>query len=398
MYSACMQASSARKAFDEMLVRDIVSANSMLTGYLRCGKLDAALGLFADMEERNVRTWNSIIAGFVQGGRCKEALDLFHEMLMYSGDGAVKPDKVTVANVVAACASLGALDQGEWLHGYLWKQGLEVDMVMGTALIDMYGKCGCVKKAYEVFHKMPRRDVLAWTAMISALAVHGHGEAAFALLEEMEKDGVRPNHVTFGALLSACAHSGMVEKGRWCFDTMKQIYSIEPQLQHYACMVDLLGRAGLFEEAEGLIGCMLMEPDLFVWGALLGACRMHGNVELGERVAGYMISLDPLNHAYYIILSDIYANAKRFEDVKKIRDFMKDHGIKKTSPGSSLLEVDGRVHEFSVKGLQKNIELMKVIEWVLNGIHGELTWRGCVIDDNIGSSTPFERIIGGYNC
>ena len=381
----------ARKVFDEMLHGDIVSDNSMLIGYLRCGKLDAAFDLFLNMGERNVRTWNSIITGFVQGGRCREALDLFHEMLLVSGgDGLVKPDKITVASVVSACASLGALDQGKWVHSYLKRQGLEFDVVIGTALIDMYGKCGCVERAFEVFQEMPKRDVLSWTAMISALAVHGLGETAFVMLEEMEKNGMRPNHVTFGALLSACAHAGMVEKGQWCFDAMQRIYSIEPRLQHYACMVGLLGRAGLFEEAERLIGSMPMEPDSFVWGALLGTCRMHGNVELGERVGGYLIALDPLNDAYYIILSDIYANAKRFEDVKRIRAFMKGQGIKKT-PGCSLIEVDGQVHEFSVKDIRK--ELMEEIEWVINGISGELKWTSYDPDDNMGLLQDTKKIL-----
>ncbi|KAJ6826426.1 pentatricopeptide repeat-containing protein-like [Iris pallida] len=373
LYSTCGLIESAYKVFEDMPHRDIVSENSILIAYLRCGDLDAALGMFTEMRVRNVRTWNSIISGFIRGGRCKEALDMFREMLV-SADGAVRPDKITVASVISACSSLGALEQGRWLHGYLKRQRLEFDVVIGTALVDMYGKCGCVERAVEVFEEMPRRDVLAWTAVISALAVHGLGEEAFARLEEMERHGVKPNNVTFGALLSACAHSGMVGRGRWCFDVMRRVYAIEPQLQHYACMVYLLGRAGHFGEAERLIGSMPMEPDLFVWGALLGACRMHGNVELGERVAGYLIRLDPHNHAYYIVLSDIYADAKRFEDVKRVRAFMKEHEIKKTSPGCSMIEVGGEVHEFSIKGTPKNT--MKEIEWVLIGINDELRCTG----------------------
>ncbi|KAG1359178.1 pentatricopeptide repeat-containing protein [Cocos nucifera] len=373
MYSTCGLVDSARRMFDEMPHRDVVSWNSILIGYLRCGKLDLALRLFLDMKERNTRTWNSIITGFAQGGRSREALALFHEMQL-SGNESAKPDKVTVASVVSACASLGALDQGKWVHGYLKRHGLEFDVVIGTALIDMYGKCGCVERAMEVFQEIPNKDVLAWTAMISAFAIHGLGEEAFGLLEEMEWHGTKPNYVTFGALLSACAHAGLVEKGRWCFNVMKRIYLIEPQLQHYACMVDLLGRAGLFEEAERLIRSMPMEPDLYVWGALLGACRMHGNVEVGERVAGYLIGLDPLNHAFYIILSDIYAKANRFENVKKVRSVMKECWIKKTAPGCSMIEVDGQVLELSAKGAPEN--LMMEIEWVLNGINGELKSTG----------------------
>ncbi|RWR87567.1 pentatricopeptide repeat-containing-like protein [Cinnamomum micranthum f. kanehirae] len=307
-YANCGLLGRARQVFDEMRQRDVVSWNSILGGYLRSGVLDAALGLFRVMEERNVITWNSIITGFVQGGRAKEALGLFHEMQVL-GDGFVEPDKVTFASVIAACASLGALDQGKWVHHYLKQHRLEVDMVIGTALVDMYGKCGCVETAVKVFDEMHKKDVLAWTAMISTYAIHGFGEEALRLLKDMEMQGVKPNHVTFVGLLCACAHAGLVDEGRRLFDSMRLVYLVEPQSQHYACMVDLLGRAGLFEEAERLISTMPMEPDVFVWGALLGACRTHRNVKLGERVAKYLIELKPENHAFYVMLLDIYAEA-----------------------------------------------------------------------------------------
>ncbi|XP_020597894.1 pentatricopeptide repeat-containing protein At5g66520-like [Phalaenopsis equestris] len=342
MYSSCGLLVCAEKVFDEMPRKDVVSKNSILTGYLNCGEMDAALDMFSRMEERNLRTWNSVIAGLVHVGRAREALGLFQEMLLYDGE-SVKPDNITIASVITACASIGALDQGKWLHSYLRRKKMDFDVVIGTALIDMYGKCGSLTKAREVFEEILEKDVLAWTAMISVLAVHGRGEEALVLFEKMVSLGLKPNYVTFGSLLSACAHSGLVEKGRWCFDLMKRVYLIKPQVQHFACMVDLLGRAGLFSEAETLIRSMPMEPDSFVWGALLGACRMHGNVELGERIAGYFMQRDPLNHAFYMVLSDIYAKAKRFEDVKKIWNFMKEMGIKKTSPGCSMIDVDGQL-------------------------------------------------------
>lgn len=363
----------ARQVFDEMRQRDVVSWNSILGGYLRCGALDAALGLFRLMEERNVISWNSIITGFVRSGRAKEALGLFHEMQL-SGDGILKPDKVTVASVVAACASLGALDQGKWVHHYLKQNRIELDMVIGTALVDMYGKCGCVERAVEVFDEMPVKDVLAWTAMITTYAIHGFGEEALCLLEDMEMQGVMPNHVTFVGLLCACTHAGLVEEGCRLFDSMRLVYLVEPQSEHYACMVDLLGRAGLFEEVERLIRSIPMEPDVFVWGALLGACRTHRNVNLGERVAKYLIELDPQNHAFYVMLCDIYAEANRYEDVKRVRALMREGGIKKTVPGCSLIEVDGRVLEFSVCG--SPVAVMKEIEWVLNGISSKLKLAG----------------------
>ena len=373
LYSACGYLSCAQKLFDEMLNRDVVSWNSMIIGYLRSGELDKALDLFRRMNKRNIITWNSIIVGFIQGGRPKEALDFFHEMQM-GKDDTVRPDKITIASVLSACAYLGAIDHGKWVHSYLRRSGLECDMVIGTALVDMYGKCGCVEKAYEVFKDMPKRDTLAWTAMISVFALHGFGKEAFDLFEKMETLGVKPNHVTFVGLLSACAHSGLVEKGRWCFDIMRRAYSIEPQVYHYACMVDILGRAGLYGEAEGLIRSMPMEPDVFVWGALLGGCQMHGNVELGERVAQYLIDLEPLNYAFYMNLCDLYAKANKFDDVKRIRALMKEKGIKKEVPGCSMIEVDGVVREFPVRGSPE--VLMEEVVWILNGFSSMMKIEG----------------------
>ncbi|EOY22999.1 hypothetical protein QUC31_008041 [Theobroma cacao] len=377
-YSACGFLNSARKLFDEMLNRDVVSWNSMIIGHLRAGNLDMALKLFRSIEKRNIITWNSMITGFVQGGLGKEALQLFHEMQNLSNDN-VKPDKITMASVLSACAYLGAIDHGKWIHSYLRRSGVECDLVVGTALIDMYGKCGSVERAYEVFKEMPRRDTLAWTAMISAFALHGYSKEAFDTFVEMEAVGVKPNHVTFVSLLSACVHSGLVEKGRWCFDMMRRVYSIEPQLHHYACMVDVLSRAGLFEEVESLVRSMPMEPDVFVWGALLGGCQIHGNIELGERVAQYLIDLEPMNHAFYINLCDIYAKAGRFDDVKRIRALMKERGIRKEVAGCSMIEVDGFVLEFSIKGCPELVmdEIVVILNLLKNEIKGEGSVHYC---------------------
>ncbi|KAL0403088.1 UNVERIFIED_CONTAM: putative pentatricopeptide repeat-containing protein [Sesamum radiatum] len=214
LYSESGILEDARRVFDGMSNRDVVSWNSIIVGCLRGGELDEALALFREMKEKkNIITWNSVITGLVQGGRAKEALDIFHEMQISADEeDRVCPDKVTVASALSACAALGAIDQGKWVHSYLERSGMECDMVIRTALVDMYGKCGCVERAYEVFKGMPSKDVLAWTAMISVLALHGYGDEAFELFKEMEAAGVRPNAVTFVGLLSACAHSGLVEK------------------------------------------------------------------------------------------------------------------------------------------------------------------------------------------
>ncbi|KAA8533810.1 hypothetical protein F0562_031327 [Nyssa sinensis] len=336
LYSECGFLNSSRSIFDEMSNRDVVSWNSLIIGYLRGGDPDSALDLFRRMKKRNIITWNSIITGLVQGGRPKEAFEFFHEMQGLTHD-AVSPDKITIASVLSACASLGVIDHGKWVHSYLKRSGLKCDMVIGTALVDMYGK------------------------------------EAFDLFTEMESLGVRPNSVTFVGLLLACAHSGLVEKGRRCFDMMRSVYLFEPQVQHYACMVDILSRAALFDEVEGLIRTMPVEPDVFVWGALLGGCQMHGNVELGEKVAWYLIDLEPLNHAFYVILCDIYIKAGRYDDVKRIRALMNDKGIKKAVPGCSRVEIDGIVHEFSVRGSPEVV--MEELMCVLNGLSNEIRQR-----------------------
>ncbi|GMN40875.1 hypothetical protein TIFTF001_010105 [Ficus carica] len=317
------------------------------------------------------------------GGRSKEALELFHEMQAASGDVMVRPDKITIASVLSACAQLGAIDHGKWVDSYLRRSGLECDVVIGTALVDMYGKCGSVERASKVFEEMPEKDILAYTTMISVLALHGFSKEAFDVYGEMEMSGVKPNHVTFVGLLTACSHAGLIDKGHWFLDVMKRVHSIEPQVYHYACMVDMLSRAGLFEEAERVIRGMPMKPDVFVWGALLAGCQMHGKVELGEKVAKYLINLEPLNHAFYVNLRDIYAKSGRFEDSRSITTLMKERGIKKEVVGCSMIEIDGVIHEFSVRG--SPYVGMERIEQVLNVLNKEMNRKGLVgYDGNYG--------------
>ncbi|XP_073220291.1 pentatricopeptide repeat-containing protein At2g20540-like [Cicer arietinum] len=360
---------NALKLFDEMFVRDVVTWNIMIVGCLRIGEIELALNLFRKMNRRNIITWNSIITGLVQAGYAKESLEIFHEMQFLS-DYFVKPDKITIASVLSACAQLGSIDHGRWMHAYLRKNSIECDVVIGTALVNMYGKCGNVQQAFEIFNDMPEKDVSAWTTMISVFALHGLGWKAFDCFLDMERAGVKPNHVTFVGLLSACAHSGLVEQGRRCFDLMKHAYLIEPQIYHYACMVDILSRARLFEESMILIQSMPMKPDVYVWGALLGGCQMHGNIELGEKVAHRLIDLEPHNHAFYMNLCDIYAKAGRFDAAKRIRNLMKERRIETKVPGCSMIEINGVVQEFSAGG---SFQLpMKELVLILDRLSNEM--------------------------
>ncbi|XP_058074608.1 pentatricopeptide repeat-containing protein At1g08070, chloroplastic-like [Magnolia sinica] len=323
-----------------------IGFNTILTAalmdvYCKCGFVYVARELFDEMSDRNLFCWNIMINGHVEDSDYKEALVLFREMQIRG----VKPDKVTMASLLLACSQLGALELGKWLHAYINKENIEVDIVLRTALVDMYAKCGSIESALRVFHEMPERDVMTWTAMIGGLAMCGHGEKALELFYEMQRSGVRPDAITFVGVLSACSHAGLVDEGFSHFDSMSSLYNIKPSVEHYGCMVDLLGRAGHIEKAEEFIRNMPMVPDFFVLGGLLGACRIHGNLEVAERAARQLLELDPANGGAYVLLSNIYGSLGKWDEVKRTRELMAERNIKKP-PGCSLIEVDGVVHEF----------------------------------------------------
>eukprot|EP01018_Ginkgo_biloba_P037445 Gb_29869 [translate_table: standard] len=317
--------------------------NSLISMYARCGIIEVACNLFEKMSNKNVVSWNSMIAGYAQNGHTNEALELFYQMRLAN----VIPDSVTMVSALLACDYVGALHQGKLIHGYIMKSGFMSNVFVATALIDMYAKCGSVDIAREVFDKTCNRNVVLWSAMIAGYGIHGHGQDALALFSQMQQTGLRPNHITFICLLSACSHAGLVDEGLQYFDCMSQDYGITPRMKHYACMVDLLGRAGHLNKAQEFIQNMPLKPDVSVWGALLGACRIHCNTGLGEHVADCLFDLQPKDPGYYVLLSNIYAAAGRWNDVTKVRTMMKDRGLRKT-PGCSLIEVNNRVHAFFV--------------------------------------------------
>eukprot|EP01018_Ginkgo_biloba_P037432 Gb_29874 [translate_table: standard] len=322
---------------------NVYVGTALIDMYAKCRSVENARQVFDRMSRRDVVSWNAMIAGYAQNGHAYEPLTLFHQMEM----GDAKPDLLTMASVLQACAHLGALKQGKYIHDYINKNGLESDVFVGTALIDMYAKCGSVGFARQVFDKMHERDVASWSAMIAGYGMHGHGEDALELFSQMRQRGVKPDHITFVCVLSACSHAGLVDEGWKWFECMRRDYCITPRSEHYACMVDLLGRAGRLNEAEDFIQKMPLKPDADVWGALLGACRIHGNIQLGERVAERLFNLKPKKVGYYTLLSNIYASAGRWDDVAKVRTMIKDKGLKK-APGSSFIEVNNRVHAFLV--------------------------------------------------
>ncbi|XP_057823026.2 pentatricopeptide repeat-containing protein At3g12770 [Cryptomeria japonica] len=322
---------------------DIAVGTALVDMYAKCGSIEIARFLFDNMSNRNVISWNAMIAGYIQNAQASEAVTLFNQMQQ----GNLKPDMVSVISVASACANLAALQQGKAIHSYIIKHGFESNVVVGNSLIDMYTKCGSVDNSHQMFNNMFNRDVVSWNTMISGYGMHGRGEDALVLFSQMQHTEITPDSITFICVLSACSHAGLVHKGWEYFECMSRDYCITPAPQHYACMVDLLGRAGCLDEAENFIKNMPNEPAASVWGALLGACKIHRNVLLGERVAEHLFHLEPDKAGYYVLLSNIYAASGRWDDVSKIRTLMKDRGIKKT-PGCSLIEVNNQIHAFVV--------------------------------------------------
>jgi pentatricopeptide repeat protein len=347
MYAKCGSMKDARYMFDKMSERNVVAWNSIIAGYGQNGMPEDAALLFREMwsvgVKPNVISWTSVVAAYAQNGHGEMALQLLNEM---SASG-VKPNSVTIASALPACADIVALSRGREIHGYMIRSQIESDVFAASALVDMYAKCGCIEKAQQVFDKMTQRNLVSWNAMIGGYAMHGHGKDALAVFRRMQQVDLKPNHITFTSVLSACSQVGLVDKGKHYFDTMTQDYGIVPRMEHYACIVSLLGRIGQLEEAQNFINKMPLKPDACVWGALLSACRKYSNVELGELAAEQLFELEPSNSGNYVLLSNTYAAAGRWDEVARVRKMMKGMGLKKR-PGCSWIEVKNRVHTFIV--------------------------------------------------
>ncbi|OVA07981.1 Pentatricopeptide repeat [Macleaya cordata] len=342
-YSINGHIKDARKLFDTSKDLDVVSWNSMLSAYARIGDMATAKKLFDEMPERNSISWSALISGYVQCGLSKEALGIFLRMQVE----LVKFSDITLVSVLSACAHLGAHEQGKWVHGYLKSNEIEVSVFLGTSLIDMYAKCGEVDLALDVFNGMKERNLLVWSTMIKGLAMHGRGNEALDLFFHMEKAGIVPDDIAFIGVLCACTHAGLIDQGRQIFDSMSSVYGIVPKVEHYGCMVDLLARNGMLNEARIIIETMPMQPDALIWGALMAGCRFYQNVELGEFVVKNLIQLEPENGGVYVLLSNIYAASGRLEDARKARELMETTGATKIA-GCSSIEIRGKLHEFIV--------------------------------------------------
>ncbi|EOA23675.1 hypothetical protein CARUB_v10016882mg [Capsella rubella] len=365
----------ARQLFDEMPQRDLISWNTMLDGYARCREMSKAFELFEKMPERstvswstmvmgyskagdmemakimfdkmplpakNVVTWTIIIAGYAEKGLMKEA-DRLVDQMVASG---LRFDAAAAISILAACAESGLLGLGMRVHSIIKRTNLNSNASVLNALLDMYAKCGSVEKAFDVFNNMPKKDLVSWNSMLHGLGVHGHGKEAIELFLRMRKEGIQPDKVTFIAVLCSCNHAGLIDEGIDYFYSMEKVYDLVPQIEHYGCLVDLLGRGGRLKEAIKVVQTMPMQPNVVIWGALLGACRMHNKVDIAKEVLDHLVKLDPSDPGNYTLLSNIYAAAEDWAGVADIRSKMKSMGVEKPS-GASSVELEDGIHEFT---------------------------------------------------
>eukprot|EP01018_Ginkgo_biloba_P002453 Gb_38938 [translate_table: standard] len=317
--------------------------SALVDMYAKCGIVEDARKWFDKMPKQDIVSWTAMVAGYTQNGHGEEAVKLFRQVLRE----AMIPDQFTLSSVLSASASIAAQEQGKQVHTYIIKTGYESCVIVGNALIDMYAKCGSIDGACTLFGKMRKRDVVSWSVLISGYAHHGRAKEALEFFGQMQQEGMKPNHITFVGVLSACSHVGLVDEGFHYFNSMTRDHGITPTVEHCACIVDLLGRAGHLDEAEHFINEMRLESDVVVWRALLGASRIHGNMDIGKRVAERVIDLEPQAAATYVLLSNIYASAGRWDDATKVRNMMKGKGVKK-DPGLSWIEISNTVHSFVV--------------------------------------------------
>ncbi|KAL0420008.1 UNVERIFIED_CONTAM: Pentatricopeptide repeat-containing protein [Sesamum radiatum] len=319
-------------------MNDVYVGNSLLNLYAATGNMALCGNLFDEMPLRDVVSWTVVISGFNEAGRFDDALIALEKM---RSEG-VMPNQVTAVNALAACAGFGALDIGVWIHEHVKRSGWELDVILGTSLIDMYGKCGQIEEGLRIFEEMSEKNVFTWNAIVKGLALSKNGKEAVRWFFRMEEEGVQPDEVTLITVLSACVHSGLVHMGRRIFSFLADgKYGFSPSVKHYGCMVDLLARSKCLDEALRLITDMPFRPTASIWGALLAGSRAQANSELSEIAAWKLVELEPQNSAYYVVLSNLYAEMGRWSDVEKVRKLMKERGLKKDM-GSSAVELQNQ--------------------------------------------------------
>ncbi|KAL5578017.1 hypothetical protein UlMin_019716 [Ulmus minor] len=326
----------ACQLFDEMPDRNSVTWNTMITGFSRLGDVEKAKLVFDEMPVRDVASWSAMIAAYMNSGKYESGLTLFRGMVMEEGS---KPDQVTLGSILSGCTHMGSLGLliGKSVHGFVAKNAWKLNVELGTILVDMYTKCGSLKNACQVFELMPERNVMSWTSLICGMAQHGYSMEALSLFEMMQKDGVRPNELTFTGVLSACVNAGLVEEGGKFFNMIEEC-GLELGIQHYGCLVDLFGKAGLVEEAYGVIKRMKLEPNVVVWSSFLWACKEHKRLDMAERVMETIMKMvKPENDGgVYSLICDLYVLGEKWDEAERVRKLMVDQNVRKFR-GSSFV-------------------------------------------------------------
>ncbi|KAF7817152.1 pentatricopeptide repeat-containing protein [Senna tora] len=358
MYTKCDDLKSAYKVFDQITDRDAISWNSLIFGHARLGQMESAKALFDKMPCRTIVSWTTMISGYARIGCYVDALEIFRQMQIVGID----PDEISIVSVLPACAHLGALEVGKWIHMYSDKNGFLKKTSISNALIEMYAKCGCIDQARNLFDQLIERDVISWSTMIAGLANHGKAHEALELFREMQKTRVVPNGITFLGVLAACTHAGLWNEGLKFFDSMREDYHIEPEIEHYGCLVDLLGRSGRIDQALDMIMKMPMKPDSRIWNSVLSSCRTHHNLEIAIIAMEKLVEIEPDESGSYVLLANIYAELGMWEGVSLVRKLIRSKRIKKT-PGCSLIEVNNVVEEFVSSDDSKPFS--KDIFWIL---------------------------------
>lgn len=349
----------------------IHSLTRLITFYCNFGDVKSAQLLFDQMTEKNVVTWTAMINGHVKQKNYREGIDLFRKMR----DSGVEVNELTLVSVLSACANLGASELGKWVHEFVNKNCIILNDKLGAALTDMYAKCGYIEEALRVFKIVLEKNVCTWNSIIGGLAIHGCGEEAVKMFRQMQMSGIKPDNVTLIAVLTACSHAGLIEKGKEIFYNMRRDYKVEPNVKHYGCLVDLLCRARLLDEAYEVIRNMPMEPNAVLWGSLLTACASAddgANVELAEIAMERLIKLEPFNDGNYVLMSNIYAAKAQWDDAGKMRRLMKERNIVK-NPGCSVIEINDVVHEFMVGDGRhpRSEEIYSTLEYVAISLREE---------------------------
>ncbi|PKA61423.1 Pentatricopeptide repeat-containing protein [Apostasia shenzhenica] len=365
MYVKCEEIGFALKVFEGLEKRSQISWNIIISGFANAGEFDAAYRYFNMTPLKDLASWNSLLAGFAQHGDWGAVTNIFKEMAAQD----IKPDKITSFNLISAASETGVLDQGRCVHGLVLKAHGSSDEFLGSALIDMYCKCGSTESSLRVFQMIGGKDVTTWTAMLAGLAFHGRGIEALELFRRLKEEGLMPNYVTLIAVLTGCSHSGLVDQGLKIFSSMREEYGVEPGVEHYGCIVDLLARSGKLIEARDLIRRMKIKPSKSMWGAILSASRAHGDLKLGNEALKELVQLNPEEDGGYILLSNAYASCGRWSYSNKVREIMGRRGIKKNA-GWSSVEVNGVLHAFV--SWDKRLSNLEDIRNVLLELHKEM--------------------------